>query len=276
VPAIVDTHAHIQESEFEEDVFDVLNRAREAGVVAVVVPGVDSETSAAAAWLADRNPEVYFTAGFHPHEASRLDAAALKKLQAFFDHPKVVAVGEIGLDYYRMHSPRAEQMACFQTMLDVARDHMLPVSVHCRNAEDDVMRALTAWSLRSRASYGERPLGVLHYFSGTPEQARTYVELGFFISVHTSITHPKAFRLRQVAAELPLSRLVIETDSPYGAPQSQRGRRNEPAFAVEAAAKIAEVRGVTVAAVARATTENAARLFGLRLPQAAELTGARS
>jgi TatD DNase family protein len=276
VPAFVDTHAHIQEPEFKDDVFAVIRRAKEAGVAAIVAPGVDLETSAAAAWLADREPAIYFTAGFHPHEASRFDAAALRRLRSILDHPKAVAVGEVGLDYYRMHSPRSDQARVFDAMLALAGERLLPVSVHCRNADEDVMRALKTWSLRNRSGYGERLLGVMHYFSGTPEEARTYVDLGFLISVHTSITHSKAFKLRQVATEIPLSRLVIETDSPYGAPQSQRGKRNEPAYVIEAAARVAELRGLPLSEVASATSANAARLFGLSLPHVPELTGARA
>jgi TatD DNase family protein len=276
VPAFVDTHAHIQEEEFREDVAAVIRRAREAGLAAIVVPGVDLETSAAAAWLADRTPEVYFAAGFHPHEASRFDAAAHRRLRNTLAHPKTVAVGEIGLDYYRMHSTRAEQVVAFDAMLEQARESLLPVIIHCRNAEADVFRALKTWSLRNRSVYGDRPIGVMHYFSGTAEEARAYVQLGFLISVHTSVTHPKAFKLRQVALDLPLEHLVIETDSPYGAPQSARGKRNEPAFVVDVAVRIAELKGLTIEEVARATTANAARLFRLPLPHVAGLIGARA
>jgi TatD DNase family protein len=217
---------------------------------------------------------VYFAAGYHPHEASRLDAAALRRVRDLLSHPRAVAVGEIGLDYYRMHSPRREQLAAFEAMLELARDLARPVIVHCRDAADDLAARLETWSARAKSAFEGYPLGVMHYFSGTPKEASRYVDLGFLISIHTSVTHPKAHGLRQVAAEVPLSALVIETDSPYGAPQSVRGKRNEPAFVSEAAAKIAEVRGLTVEEVARATTANAARLFRLPLAGVGAAMGA--
>jgi TatD DNase family protein len=198
---------------------------------------------------------------------------AVRKLLA---EPKAVAVGEIGLDYYRMHSPRAEQLSVFERMLDLARETTLPVIVHCREAGDDVLARLRSWSLRCRTAFGGRPLGVLHYFSGTPGEARTYVELGFKISVHTSVTHPKAYLLRQVVSELRLDDLVIETDSPYGAPQQVRGKRNEPAYVVAAAKAIAEIKGVSSAEAASATAANALSLFRLNAADASELIGARA
>jgi TatD DNase family protein len=273
-PSFIDTHAHVQERDFQADIEGVIERAAGEGVTAIIVPGVDAETSEAAAWLADRYPCVYFAAGYHPHEASRLDSPALRRVRDLLAHPKAVAVGEIGLDYYRMHSPRREQLAAFDAMLDLAPDLARPVIVHCRDAAEDVALKLEAWSLRSRNAYEGYPVGVMHYFSGTPEEAVRYAGLGFLISVHTSVTHPKAHQLRRVAAEAPLEALVIETDSPYGAPQSVRGKRNEPAFVSEAAAKIAEVRGLTVEEVARATTANAARLFRLPLASASAAMGA--
>jgi TatD DNase family protein len=147
--------------------------------------------------------------------------------------------------------------------------------VHCRNAGEDVFARLKTWAMRARRATGDRPLGVLHYFSGSPEEACAYVELGFLISVHTSVTHPKAFQLRQVALETPLESLVIETDSPYGAPQSVRGERNEPAYVVEAASRIAAIKGLTTDDVARTTSANAVRLFGFQLPNTIPLIGAR-
>ncbi len=273
-PPFVDTHAHLQEPEFADDAAGVIERARRAGVEAIIVPGVDAATSEAASWLADRHADVYFAAGFHPHEASKLNPRALVAVRKLLSHPRAVAVGEIGLDYYRMHSPRAAQLSAFETMLDLAQEAALPAIVHCREAADDVSRILRSWALRHRPAYQDRPLGVLHYFSGTPDEARSYVESGFLISIHTSVTHSKAFLLRQVVGELPLEALVIETDAPYGAPQSQRGKRNEPAFVTEGAAKIAEIQGLTLEEVARATSANAERLFGIHLSRKTGLIGA--
>lgn len=259
----VDTHAHLQSPEFRDDEALVIERAHQAGVATIVVPGVDAETSEAAANLADRHAGVYFAAGFHPHEAFRLDQAGLDKVRSLLDHAKAVAVGEIGLDFYRMHSPRQAQLDALQAMLDLARASRLPLIVHSRDAKNDLRAALDSWSLDSRRLYEGHPLGVMHYFSGSVDEASHYVDLGFLISVHTSVTHPKASQLRDVVAQVPLEALVIETDSPYGAPQPVRGKRNEPAYVVEAAKSIADIKGLPLDQVARVTTANAARLFRL-------------
>lgn len=266
MPRFIDTHAHIQGEEHAEDIDAVLARAYEAGVEQIIVPGVDVETSLAAVRLAEAHEGVFAAAGFHPHEASRIDDAALAQIEAMLAHPKVVAVGEIGLDYYYEHSSRDAQGAGIERMLALAERHTLPVIVHCRDAWEDAAKALAPWARRVRDRFGDRPVGVMHYFSGTAEQARFYIELGFVLSIHTSVTHKKQSDLREIVAELSLASLVVETDSPYGAPQAYRGKRNEPAYTIEAAKQIAEAQGVSLETVAAATSENAARLFGLPVP----------
>ena len=261
--SFTDTHAHLQGEEFAEDLGAVIERAREAGVQRFVVPGVDVESSRGAIELTEAHEGVYAAAGFHPHEASRLDDAALATVETMLAHPKVVAVGEIGLDYYYEHSPRHAQLACIEQMLELAEHHTLPVIVHCRDAWDDAADLLTQWSRRVRDGFDGRPVGVMHYFSGTLEQARLYIDLGFVISIHTSVTHKKQSLMREVVSQVPLEALVIETDSPYGAPQAFRGKRNEPAYVIEAAKQIAEVQGVSLAAVAAETSATASRLFSL-------------
>jgi TatD DNase family protein len=272
---LVDTHAHIQDSQFGADLGAVLQRARAAGLRGIVVPGVDSDSSNAAHDLAERDDLVFATAGYHPHEASRLDPGALQHIETLLSRPRVVAVGEIGLDFYRMHSPRKAQVTALERMLELASRHVLPVIVHCRDAQETLQPILASWSAEVRSAFAGRPLGVMHYFAGTPAEALDYVEMGFMISVHTSVSHPRAANLRDVAAATPLDALVVETDSPYGAPQAYRGKRNEPSYVVEAAVKIGEVRQTNVETVARATTANACRLFRLPLPEFAGLrTGA--
>ena len=258
---LVDSHAHLQEPEFEGDRDAAIERAVAAGVRAVIVPGVDVETSEAAIALAERHAIVYAAAGFHPHEASRLTPAGLEQVERLLQGPKVIALGEIGLDFYRMHSPREAQVEALRAQLALAERLGMPVVIHCRDAWEALADVLVPWARRVARGFGGRPLGVLHYFTGTLAQARLYAELGFLISIHTSVTHPKAARLREVAAGLPLDALVIETDSPYGAPQAQRGRRNEPAFVVEVARQVAAARACTLEEVASATTANALRLF---------------
>jgi TatD DNase family protein len=260
---LVDTHAHLQEDEFSPDRDAVIERARAAGVGTIVVPAVDLETAESAIALTEHHDGIYATAGYHPHEAQHLTASALDGIEALLARPKVVAVGEIGLDFYRLHSPREAQIEAFEAQLALAERHAMPVVIHCRDAWQAMAPALQPWARRVRATAGERPIGVLHYFSSTLEEARRYYELGFLISIHTSVTHPRSGALREVAAALPLNALVIETDSPYGAPQSQRGRRNEPAYVVEALKQLAEVRNSSVEEIAAATAANARRLFGL-------------
>jgi len=267
VTGLFDTHAHLQEPEFDADRDAVLARARAAGVRRIVVPAVDLKTARAAIALAERLDGVYATAGYHPHEASALTPEGLQSIVALLDHPLVVAVGEVGLDFYRMHSPREAQLSVFEAMLSLAARQAMPVIVHCRDAWGEMLPILDGWSRGRRGA--DRPLGVMHYYTGSVEDALRYVEMGFLISVHTSVTHPRSQALRDVAAALPLTSLVIETDSPYGAPQAHRGRRNEPAYAVEAAKAVAAARGCSLEAVAAATTANAARLFGLDVTLAA-------
>jgi TatD DNase family protein len=263
---LLDSHAHLQEPEFKRDVDEVIKRARAAGVVGVVVPAVDIATAESAIGLAERFEGVYATAGCHPHEAERFDQAHLRTAERLLDHPRVLAVGEIGLDFYRMHSSRAAQMSAFDAMLTLAEVRAMPVVVHCREAWQALSEQLVPWASRAAQRFERQPLGVLHYFSGSLEEAERYVGLGFVISVHTSVTHPKAIALRDVVSRLPLESLVIETDSPYGAPQALRGKRNEPAYVVEAAKQIAEAKGLSLREVADATTANARRLFRLPVP----------
>ena len=273
---LVDSHAHLQEPEFEDDLAAVVERAFAAGVGEIVVPAVDLETARTAVALSERYDGLYATAGFHPHEASRLTPAALDQVEGLLTHPKVVAVGEVGLDFYRMHSPREAQVEAFAAMLALAERHAMPIVVHCRDAWEALSPLLEPWARRVAPTFESRPLGVLHYFSSTVDEARRYAELGFLISIHTSVTHPKASQLREVASMLPLDALVIETDSPYGAPQAHRGRRNEPAYVVEAAEQVAALRAVSLEAVAAATTANARRLFGLHAVTEAGLTESRA
>jgi len=257
---LFDTHAHLQEPEFSEDRDAVFECAAAAGVRQILLPAVDLETGKAALEIAGSREGVYVALGYHPHESSRLTVADFETLEALLGRPEVVAVGEIGLDFYRLHSPADVQVQVFGKMLDLAANHDLPVVIHCRDAGDALRPILEEWA-QSVANKVGRPLGVLHYFSEDAVVAQRYVDLGFLISIHTSVTHPKAEQLRAVAAAIPLEALVIETDSPYGAPQSRRGKRNEPAFVVEAAQAIADAKGIRRDDVAEATTTNARRLF---------------
>jgi len=261
---LFDSHTHLQGSEFDADRDDVLARARDAGLAGLLVLGWDVPSSEQAIALAEAHPGVLAAAGCHPHDADGMDDAALSKLAELARHPSVAAVGEIGLDFYRNFSPHDQQIEVFRRQLETAAEVGKPVAIHCREAHDTLFPLVEAWSRRLGGRLpGGWPLGVMHYFSGDVGLGLRYVELGFLISLHCSVTYPKNQRLQEVARRLPLDALVVETDSPFGAPQSRRGQRNEPAYVSEAVAKIAELRGAPAERVAEATTENALRLFAL-------------
>ncbi len=261
---LIDTHSHVHDAEFEADRDAVIARAQAAGVEVLLTLGVDLANSRLAVALAERHETVLAAVGVHPHEAAAATAADLDELEMMARHPNVALVGEIGLDFYRDLSPRERQIDVMRRQLDTARRAGKPIAVHTRDAHDEMLPLLTAWSREMHGGLPDgRPLGIMHYFSGEEVQARRYIELGFMISIHTSVTHPKALQLAAVARAVPLEQLVIETDSPYGAPQAFRGKRNEPAYVADAAAKIAELKGLPVVAVAEATTRNAERLLAI-------------
>ncbi len=261
---LIDTHSHIHDAEFDGDRDAVIDRAREAGVAMILTLGVDAANSRLAVALAERHECVLAAVGVHPHDAEAATDADLDALEELAQHPRVAVVGEIGLDFYRNLSPRDRQIAVLRRQLETARRVGKPIAVHAREAHAEMLPLLTDWSRETGGRLPDgRPLGIMHYFSEDAAMARSYVELGFMISIHTSVTHPKAAQLADVARAIPFEHLVIETDSPYGAPQKFRGKRNEPAYVAEAAAKIAELKGITLADVAAATTRNAERLLGI-------------
>lgn len=261
---LFDSHTHIYAREYDADREDVIARARAAGLVGILVLGEDLDSSQRAIELAEAHKGVYAAAGCHPHNAASMDDAAFARLAELAAHERVVAIGEIGLDVYRNLSPREAQLRVLDRHLDLATELSKPVAVHCREAHEAFLPIAEAWSAKlGRRLRDGRPLGVMHYFSADIALGRRYVELGFLISIHTSVTYPKNTQLHDVARTLPLDCLVVETDSPYGAPQSIRGKRNEPSYVLEAVKQIAELRDEPIERVAEATTENACRLFGV-------------
>jgi len=264
---LVDTHAHIHDPQFADDAGDVVARARAAGVTTILTLGTDLASSLEAIALAERFDAVIAAAGVHPHDAAGASPGDLATLAALLSHPRVALVGEIGLDFYRNLSPRGDQERIFLHQLDRARTAARPVAIHTRDAHDRMLPILSEWSRACGGALpGGRPLGVMHYFTGDLALARRYAELGFLVSIHTSVTHPKAAALREVARELSIDQLVLESDSPYGAPQRYRGRRNEPAYIAESAQLLAGLRGAPPAEIAAATTRNAMRLLGIPVP----------
>ena len=253
VARLVDTHCHLDFDWYAGDLDDVLARATEVGVGRIVVPGIDLQSSQAAVELANEYPMVLAAVGVHPNSSSDWRAGWLDEVRRLARHDKVVAIGEIGLDYYRDHSPRDIQQAAFEAQLSLAAELKLPVIVHNREADEDVLQ---------RLSVSERPSGVLHSFSGPWSTAAAALEIGFYLGFTGPITFKKADELRDVAGRVPAERLLVETDGPFLAPQPYRGKRNEPAYVSYVARRLAEVRGVSEAEIARQSSANAVRLFG--------------
>jgi TatD DNase family protein len=243
---LIDSHCHLDSEAFAGDVEDVIARARAAGVERMVVIG-----SEAAVRMSETHEFVYATAGIHPHEASGANEAAFARIAASLENPKVIGLGEIGLDYHYEFSPREVQRAVFIRQLELARGRK-PVIIHTREAWQDTMAIL-----REHWQGG----GVFHCFTGGPEEAREALEFGFHLSFGGIVTFPKAQENREAATLTPDDRLLIETDSPYLAPVPHRGKRNEPAFVVETARTLAGIRHTTPERIAEITTNNFERLF---------------
>ncbi len=255
---LIDSHAHIQGKEYAGEAAAIIERARAAGVEQIIAVGGagDMSSNTEAVHLADAFVNVYATVGMHPHDAKDVGADELQKLRDLALHPKVVAVGETGLDYYYDHSPRDVQRRVFAQFIHMARVTELPVVVHERDAASD-----GAALLRSE---GEGKLcGVIHCFTGDYEAAHAYLDLGFYISFTGIITFKNANALRDVVRRVPLERMLVETDSPYLTPVPHRGKRNEPAYVRLVAATMADIKGVTLEEVARVTSDNARQLFRL-------------
>ncbi|MEO6397670.1 MAG: TatD family hydrolase [Tepidiformaceae bacterium] len=265
-----DTHCHLQDPAFDHDRTGVLRRAEEAGVAGMLLCGYDRDSNTSALAIAGRNPAVFAGVGFHPHEAARVSAADLETLARLAAQDDVVAIGEIGLDYFREHSPREEQMAVLQAQLQIAATVGKPVSIHSRAAEDACLAPLSAYSGARNWKPGDRAVGIMHCFGGTLDQARAYVDVGFLISIACPITYPANEESRRIASGLPLEAIVVETDSPYLPPQKLRGRRNEPSYVLRVVEAVADARGESADAIAAATLENALRVFAVTLPSRAE------
>ena len=264
---LLDSHTHIDMREFDDDRDRVLRRAHDSGVAAIIDIGIDIASSEAAIALAEKYDYVYATVGIHPHDASKMTEADINRLESLVRHPKVVAIGETGLDFYRNRSSKESQVEVFERHLELASKARLPVVIHSRNARDEVFEILKGWVAGLKAS--DKLVGVLHCFSGDADFGRKYIDMGFLISFAGPVTYPKS-SAAGVAKEIPLEKMLIETDCPFLAPQVHRGKRNEPSYVSYVAAKIAEVKGVLVESVSEATSANAIRLFRLPIKQVVE------
>lgn len=254
---LIDSHAHIYGKEFHVDFAEMLQRAADAGVSHIITVGADLESSRQACDLAARYEQIHCAVGIHPHDADRVTDKCYEVVRELAtQHPKVVAIGEIGLDFYRDRSPRDVQETVFRRFIRLARELSLPVIIHDRDAHDRVMAIL-------REEKADEVGGVLHCFSGDLAMARECVEMGFYISIPGTVTYPGNDSLREVVRGTKIEHLLLETDCPYLAPVPHRGKRNEPAHVRFAAEKVAEVKGLSLEDVGRITSLNTHRLFGI-------------
>ena len=251
----IDTHAHLEMGEFDRDRDEAVTRAADAGVDYIVTVGTTLNDCRKAVQLAHRYPSVYAAIGIHPHEAVEIDDETYRELKIMARDEKVVAWGEVGLDFFRHHSPRDVQIRRFGEQLELAAEMELPFIIHDREAHAETLAMLKGWT-------GKRS-GVIHCFSGDMTMAQTCLERGFYISIAGPVTYAKSEKLQEVVRQVPLERLLVETDAPYLAPVPKRGKRNEPAYVVYTAHRVAALKNVSVAEVARVTSENAKALFGL-------------
>ncbi|MBN1827904.1 MAG: TatD family hydrolase [Deltaproteobacteria bacterium] len=252
---LIDSHAHLTLPEFHDTLDETLNRAWQQGLSAIITVGIDERDSFRAVGLAERHDRIFATVGIHPHDVKNIGHSTYEKLKILAANDKVVAYGEIGLDFFRNRSPREEQLRRFGEQLEIAYDAGLPVVIHDREAHGETMAMLKPWKAKLR--------GVLHCFSGDCSLATAFIDLGFYISIPGAVTFSKAVEMQEVARRIPLDSMLVETDAPFLAPVPFRGRNNEPSYIVHTAQRIADLRKTSFAAVASATAHNAENLFSL-------------
>ena len=253
---LFDTHAHLNATQFNEDVEQVIERARAEGVSHIVVVGFDRPTIQRAMELAEQYSFIYAAVGWHPVDAIHMTDDDLMMIEQLAAHPKVVALGEMGLDYYWDQSPKEVQKEVFRKQIRLAKKVKLPIIIHNRDATADIVHIL-------REEQAAEVGGVMHCFTGSVEVAHQCIDMNFYISFGGPVTFKNAKKPKEVAKEIPLDRLLIETDCPYLTPHPFRGKRNEPSYVKYVAEAIAELKGVSFDEVAQKTSDNAKRLFGI-------------
>ncbi|MBN8204111.1 MULTISPECIES: TatD family hydrolase [Bacillaceae] len=251
-----DTHAHLNAEQYNEDLQEVIDRALDEGISNIVVVGFDRPTIEKAMELTEKYDFIYASVGWHPVDAIDMTEDDLQWIEELSSHPKVVALGEMGLDYYWDKSPKDIQQEVFRKQIRLAKKVKLPIVIHNRDATADIVEIL------KEEGAGEVG-GIMHCFSGSPEIAKECVDMNFFISLGGPVTFKNAKKPKEVADVIPLEKLLIETDCPYLTPHPFRGKRNEPSYVKLVAEQIAEIKGLSVEEVAQATTENAKKLFGI-------------
>ena len=252
----IDTHTHLFLPNFQEDLNEVIDRARNAGVTKMIIPATDIKTAEQAIEIANKFEGIYLAVGVHPHDTKDWGDSWITKIEELSHHEKVVAIGEIGLDYYYDFSPKEKQIIAFEAQIELALKRKFPIIVHNREADDDTMRIIRKYKNTDLKAQ-------FHCYASTIENARELIEMGHFISFTGNITHTKADRVREVLSRVDLDNLLLETDSPFMTPKPHRGKRNESSYIPLIAEKVAEIHNMTVEDVARSTTYNAYKLFGI-------------
>jgi TatD DNase family protein len=252
---LIDSHSHIEMKDFDRDRDEVIRRAKDAGINIIIAVGINLEDSKRAVSIAGRYDGVYATIGIHPHHANEIDEKTYDSLREMAKHEKVVAYGEIGLDFFRNLSPREVQIKRFGEQLELADELGLPVVIHDREAHSETLRMLEKWG-------GDKG-GVIHCFSGDYGMAKKCLDMGFYISIAGNVTFKKSETLREVVEKEPISRLLVETDSPFLTPHPKRGERNEPANVIYTALKVAEIKDLPIEEVERITSQNTLNVFGI-------------
>ena len=262
-PLLIDTHCHLNFDSYEPDRADVIARAASAGVTRIIIPAVDLATTRESLALAEQYPgKIFATSGVHPNSTTDFDAAVLAEIEALAQKPHMVAIGEIGLDYYRDRSPKAKQFAAFEAQLELATRLTLPIIIHNREASEDIVSVLETWVKTLTGTMRERP-GVMHSFSAPLDIAEKVLAMGFYLGFTGPVTFGKADDLRREVSATPLDRILVETDGPFLTPHPYRGKRNEPAYIPLIAERIASIKQLSLDEIAAATTANAVRLFNL-------------
>lgn len=254
---LIDSHAHLEMKEFDSDRREVIERARQAGIDCIVTVGTNLSLSRKALSIACQYENIYATVGVHPHDVSAVCDKTFDELKVLAKDPKVVAYGEIGLDYFRNLSPREKQIEMFGRQLELAAELKLPVIIHDRDAHEETLSLIKSSGVRR---------GVFHCFSGDWAMARQCIDLGFYISVPGVVTFDKSKVLQEVVRQAPIDSIFLETDCPYLAPVPHRGKRNEPSFIIHTAKKVSEIKGMTWEDVAQTAARNTRKLFGLAAP----------
>jgi TatD DNase family protein len=267
---LTDTHCHLDYNKFDSDREEVIRRATDSGLIRMLVPGLHHRSSKEAVQLAESNPNVYAAVGFHPTDLEEFSESTFQEVKDLVSHPKVVAIGEIGIDYYwvKEADKRSFQRDALQKQLQFAKEVNKPVIIHMREENDawsgeasvDLLKILEDWQKGLQGPLAEKP-GVLHSFNGNLDTAQKAMALNFFLGVTGPVTYKNAEEKRGIIGQIPLDKILIETDSPFLAPVPFRGKRNEPAFVHHIADKIAEIHSKSPAEIASITTANAARLF---------------